>query len=131
VALLVLPLFALSNAGLPLPALGLYRELLGQPEVAGIVLGLVVGKPLGIVLASLLAVGLRLGSLPAATSWPLLGGAAMLCGIGFTMSLFTAQLAFPDPAHLASAKLAILAASVAAAALGSLTLLAASRRRQP
>ena len=85
---------------------------------SGIVLGLVLGKPLGIVLASLAAVGLKLAALPEGVRWHhtlLLG---LLGGIGFTMSIFIANLAFDDPALLAAAKFAVLVASGAAATLG-------------
>lgn len=120
VALVVLPLFALANAGVSLP---LHAAALSRPETAGVLFGLLFGKPLGIALASLLAVKLRIGELPANSSWPTLAGAAMLCGIGFTMSIFTAQLAFGAEAGLLDgAKLGILGGSISSALAGALFL---------
>jgi NhaA family Na+:H+ antiporter len=117
VAFGIMPVFALANAGVSLAGLNLSA---GAPLAvgSGIVLGLVLGKPLGIVLASLGAVGLKLGALPEGVRWHhtlLLG---LLGGIGFTMSIFIANLAFDDPALLAAAKFAVLVASGAAATLG-------------
>ena len=117
---LVLPLFALVNAGVQLggpSAPGAGRVTLG------VVLGLVVGKPLGVVLAALLA--LRLGArLPHGVGMVELLGAGLLAGIGFTVAIFIAGLAFTDPADLAAAKLGILVASVVSAVLGTGFLLA-------
>lgn len=128
VALFVLPLFALCNAGiaLPLDAASL-RGALAQPVTIGVFLGLLCGKPLGIFSAAVLAVLLRVGQLPSGTRYPALLGAAMLCGIGFTMSIFTAQLAFSDPAQLAQAKLGILGGSLCSAIAGTLVLRLATR----
>lgn len=112
----VLPIFALANAGLvwSLTILEGHQRL-----IAAIVFGLVIGKPLGIVLASMLAVRLKLAVKPDAYSWRQMLGAGALAGIGFTMSLFIAQQAFPDPNDFAAAKLAVFLASVAAGGLGS------------
>ena len=85
-------------------------------------LGLVVGKPVGIVVAAWLAVRLGVAEKPDAYSWRQLCGAGALGGIGFTMSLFIAGVAFPDPADYAAAKIAIFLASLAAGALGVLIL---------
>jgi NhaA family Na+:H+ antiporter len=116
---LVLPIFALANAGVTWSR-GVFegREYL----TLAIVLGLVVGKPVGIMLAALGAVRLRLAVKPDAYSWRQLWGAATLAGIGFTMALFIASAAFPDPADYAAAKIAIFLASMAAGALGVLIL---------
>jgi NhaA family Na+:H+ antiporter len=84
-----------------------------------IVLGLVVGKPVGIVLAAAAAVRLRLAIKPAAYTWRQMCGAGALAGIGFTMSLFIAAQAFPAAADFAAAKLAVFVASFVAAGLGS------------
>ena len=111
----VLPLFALANAGVALSP-----DLLrghGAMQLA-IVLGLVVGKPLGLASASLLAVRLGIAAKPDAYSWRQLVGAGALAGVGFTMSLFIAGQAFPVPADFAAAKVAVFAASVISAALG-------------
>jgi Na+:H+ antiporter, NhaA family len=92
VAFGVLPIFALANAGVPL--LGLSLADLGHPVPLGIAAGLFLGKQVGILLPSWLAVRLGMASLAEELDWGLLYGAALLCGIGFTMSLFIASLAF-------------------------------------
>jgi NhaA family Na+:H+ antiporter len=115
----IMPLFALANAGVSLAGVNLTA---GKPlsVAAGIVAGLVLGKPVGIVLAALAAVGLKLCTLPEGVSWRHVVVLGLLGGIGFTMSIFIANLAFDDSALLASAKFAVLAASGAAAVLGLL-----------
>ena len=129
VALFVLPLFALCNAGISLPLdVAALRAAASQPVTVGVFLGLLLGKPLGIFSAAVLAVLLRVGLLPSGTRYPALLGAAMLCGIGFTMSIFTAQLAFVDPTQLTQAKLGILAGSLCSALAGALLLRLATRR---
>jgi NhaA family Na+:H+ antiporter len=111
----VLPLFALANAGVVLDASVLEgRESL----VAGIVAGLVLGKPLGMVLFCAAAVWCGLAVKPAEYSWRQLAGAGALSGIGFTMSLFIAAEAFPLAADFAAAKIAVFTASFAAAVAG-------------
>jgi NhaA family Na+:H+ antiporter len=110
----VLPVFALANAGVAWSPAVLEGH---EPLVLAIVLGLVVGKPVGIVLASWLAVRARVAVKPEAYSWRQLAGAAVIAGIGFTMSLFIAGQAFP-PAEFAAAKIAIFAASLLAGGLG-------------
>ena len=117
VAFGIMPLFALANAGVSLTGLDLSAA---QPLAVGcgIVLGLVIGKPLGIVLAAFLAVRMKLCTLPDGVHWPhtlLLG---LLGGIGFTMSIFITNLAFTDPLLLSAAKFAVLIGSGAAAGLG-------------
>ena len=113
---LVLPIFALANAGVAIaPAVIEGRAGLMLPIVAG----LLVGKPLGIFAASALAVRTGLAIKPDAYSWRQLAGAGALAGIGFTMSLFIAGQAFPDPADFAAAKLAVFAASILAALTGA------------
>jgi NhaA family Na+:H+ antiporter len=122
----VVPVFALANAGVELSA----DALEGREAMAvatGVVCGLVVGKLVGVTLASWLAVRLGVASLPPAVTWPQLVGVAALAGIGFTVSLFIADLAFDDADGAAgleaAAKLAILAASLLASALGAAVLL--------
>ncbi len=114
---LILPLFALSNAGVELSAAAL-REAASSRIALGIVLGLVVGKFLGVWLASLAAVKLGLGKLPEGVGWGALAGLATTAGIGFAVSLFVADLAFGQSPLLAEAKVAILVASILAAAIG-------------
>lgn len=125
VAFGIMPLFALSNAGVRLTGVG---EAIGSPVALGITLGLVVGKMTGITLFSLLAVRLGVASLPAGVTWRSLHGAAWLGGIGFTMSLFIAGLAFRDPALLDAAKIAVLASSCVAGVVGYLLLRGAPSR---
>lgn len=115
----VLPLFALANAGVVL-SLGVF-ETHGSLMLA-IILGLVIGKPVGIVLAAWLAVRFGIAVKPAAYSWRQLCGAGVLAGIGFTMSLFIAGEAFPDPADYAAAKIAIFLASLIAGVVGAVIL---------
>ena len=100
---------------------------LASPVGLGIILGLAIGKPVGIVGACWLAVRLRIGQLPEGTRWGHILGAGMLAGVGFTMSLFIAALAFSEPETLDGAKLAILVASLISAIAGLATLWAQSR----
>lgn len=113
----VIPLFALANAGVnlngALPALETYTSLFW-----GISIGLVLGKPIGIGLVTWLAVVLRIGSLPPGVDARGVLLVGLLAGIGFTMSVFIANLAFADPALLSAAKLAVLAGSLCAAVIG-------------
>jgi NhaA family Na+:H+ antiporter len=120
----VLPLFALANAGVALSA-----DLLLQHErlVAAIVAGLLLGKPAGMLLFAAAAVRLKLAVKPPAYSWRQLLGAGTLAGIGFTMSLYIAHKAFADPADFAAAKVAVFIASLLAATLGGALLLKKGR----
>ncbi|MBM9594508.1 Na+/H+ antiporter NhaA [Rhodobacteraceae bacterium MCCB 386] len=115
----VLPIFALANAGVVLSA----DVLSGNGAlVLAISAGLVLGKPLGLLAASALAVRMGVAEKPGAYSWRQLAGAGSLAGIGFTMSLFIAGQAFPTETDFAAAKLAILSASVTSAVIGTLLL---------
>lgn len=116
VAFGVLPVFAFANAGVPLD--GVTLASLAAPVPLGIALGLILGKPIGILAASALAVRHGVAKLPSDLNWRLLAGAALLCGIGFTMSLFIGSLAFDDPARIAEVKLGVLAGSVLSGLLG-------------
>ena len=111
---LILPLFALANAGVTLE----FTESLISPISLGIILGLVFGKPLGITLFSWIAVKSRLAELPANISWLQVFCASWLAGVGFTMSLFIASAAFDSPLLLSQAKLGILIASLVAGIIG-------------
>jgi NhaA family Na+:H+ antiporter len=114
-----LPVFALANAGVVISA----EVLEGRDVLAlGIVMGLVVGKPLGMVLASVLAVQLGVAEKPQVYSWRQLAGAGALAGIGFTMSLFIAAQAFPVADDFSAAKMAVFAASILSAVIGSVLL---------
>ena len=112
----VLPVFALANAGL-VWSIAVVED--HEHLILAIVAGLVLGKPIGIVLAAALAVWTGLAVKPAAYSWRQLGGAAALAGIGFTMSLYIAGRAFPDASDFAAAKLAVFVASFIAAGFGT------------
>ena len=118
----VVPIFALANAGVLVSHASL-REALGSPVFWGIVIGLAVGKPLGIIGASLLAVRARLGRLPLGVSHPNLIGGGTLAGIGFTVSLFVATLAFADAARVTEATLGVLVGSAVSGILGATLLL--------
>lgn len=126
VAWLVLPLFGLANAGLRFADLST-RDLIGDPIVPGIVLGLVLGKPLGVAGATWLGCRAGLVRLPVQLSWRLLWGAACLCGIGFTMSLFIGALAFPAGPRVAELRAAVFGASLISAMLGVAVLAWAAR----
>lgn len=117
----VLPLFALGNAGVSLAGVHL-GGLLAQPIALGVIAGLVIGKPVGIMLMAWVAVKARLAELPAGVRWGHVAGAGLLGGVGFTMSIFVANLAFTDPAHVAEAKVAVLIASLVAGMAGYLAL---------
>lgn len=124
---LVLPLFALANAGVTLTP----GVLDGRSGLIGaIVAGLFIGKPLGILGASALAVRLRVATKPDAYGWWQLAGAGALAGIGFTMSLFIAGQAFADPGDFAAAKIAVFAASILAALAGAVILMRAPSARE-
>jgi NhaA family Na+:H+ antiporter len=127
VTFLVMPVFALANAGVVFSdraAVYVY-----EPITLGVSLGLLFGKPLGIGLASLLAVKTGVAALPSGVGWHQIHGAAWLGGIGFTMSLFVAGLAFPGGELLAMAKMGILAGSLMAGASGFALLMRAGRQR--
>lgn len=117
VAFAIMPLFALANAGIPISL----AKLDGTVALA-IIVGLVIGKPVGVVLFSFLAICLRLAIRPPDLSWRLLAAGGLLTGIGFTMSLFIAGLAY-GPGLLNSAKLGILVASAFSGGCGLLALL--------
>jgi NhaA family Na+:H+ antiporter len=111
----VLPLFALANAGVAITSDALTGH---EPLMLAIIVGLVIGKPIGLVLASAIAVWLGIATKPDEYSWRQLIGAGALAGIGFTMSLFIASQAFPTETDFAAAKIAVFAASIASAILG-------------
>jgi len=129
VAFVIVPVFALANAGVAVSAQTV--GALASPVGLGIVLGLAIGKPVGIVAACWLAVKLGIARLPDGVRWGHIVGTGMLAGIGFTMSLFIAVLAFPEGEALEGAKLAVLSASILAAAGGLSTLWWVSRTRPP
>jgi NhaA family Na+:H+ antiporter len=125
---LVLPLFALANAGVAMTIEVLRGH---EPLMLAIIGGLVIGKPLGLVGACALAVWSGIAIKPREYSWAQLGGAGALAGIGFTMSLFIAGEAFPMASDFAAAKIAVFAASILSAAVGVLILWRAGRNSEP
>lgn len=118
----ILPIFAFANAGIPLAGLSLADML--QPVPLGIAVGLLAGKVLGVMAMSTLAVGARLASLPKGLRWVHVFGTSLLCGVGFTMSLFIASLAFEQggPAYPGIDRLGILLGSITAGMAGYLVL---------
>ncbi len=127
VALGVVPVFAFFNAGIALSVSTV--NALVSPTSLGIVLGMLVGKQLGVFGGVWLAVQAGVAKLPEGTNWLHLYGVALLAGIGFTMSLFIAGLAFTDPATFRSARLSVVAGSLLSAVSGVAVLIFASRRR--
>ena len=117
VAFLIMPIFALANAGVSLTG-GALAGALANPVALGAVLGLVVGKPLGIMGFSWLAIRMGVASLPEGVTPRMLLGAGVLGGIGFTMALFIAGLAFADAALLDAAKVGVLIASTVSGVVG-------------
>lgn len=126
VAFIVVPLFALANAGIELSG-ETFSSLL-HPVTIGVILGLVLGKFVGVAGFSFLLVKTKIAVLPPSVNWVHIGGVALLAGIGFTMSLFISELAFTDPAMILHAKLGILLASVTAATLGFVLLMIGSKQ---
>ena len=121
VAFLILPLFALANTAIPIG--GQWVQDLASRNSLGIMLGLLLGKPIGVTLACFLAVALGLCRLPPDLSWRHIAGAGLLGGIGFTMSIFITNLAFAHQPEIVNAsKMAILIASASAGVLGILWL---------
>jgi NhaA family Na+:H+ antiporter len=126
----VLPLFALANAGVRLSA-GMLGDAASSRVTAGVVVGLLVGKTLGIAGAVWLASRARLVALPDGASLAHVAGVGVLAGIGFTVSLFVTELAFTDPTVADEARVGVFAASIVAGGLGAVVLRAVARRRLP
>jgi len=123
----IVPLFALANAGVRLDV-GSLSEPAPRAVALGVVVGLVIGKTVGISAATAIAVKTRIGRLPDGVGAGEVIGMAMVAGIGFTVSLFVTELAFDDPAIRDAAKTAVLVASVVAAVAGGTTLWWRGRR---
>jgi NhaA family Na+:H+ antiporter len=120
VSFFIMPLFALANAGVPI--LGNLRAAVTHPVTLGVALGLFAGKPMGITAAAWLGTKLKIAAAPAGVNWKQIVGASWLCGIGFTMSLFIAGLAFGEGTLLDLSKIGTLGASVLAGAGGAMVL---------
>lgn len=128
VAFLILPLFALANAGVALSGVGF--DTVAQPISTGVILGLVVGKPLGVIAGAAAAVYLMGSSLPQGLTMRHIWGAGHLTGIGFTMSLFIGSLAFDDTEQISQVRIGILVASLLSAVLGWLVLRSAPQGKE-
>nr|WP_272871176.1 Na+/H+ antiporter NhaA [Agrobacterium tumefaciens] len=126
VAFIIVPVFGFANAGVSLS--GLSVSVFSEPLTMGVAGGLVVGKLVGVLGVVTLLAKLGLAQLPTQASWGQVTGTALLCGIGFTMSLFIGLLAFEDPAVQNHAKVGILMGSLVAGFLGAIVLGASSRR---
>ncbi len=123
-AFVILPLFALMNAGVHLGD-GVLGSVLSEPVSLGVIIGLVVGKPIGVMAAVFLATKSGLARLPRGVGWLEMGGVGLLAGVGFTVSIFISGLAFPEhPELVQNAKVGILTASVTAGVLGYVALVA-------
>lgn len=130
VAFGILPLFALANAGVPFTGMGIHS--LAEPVTLGIIAGLVVGKQLGIFSILWLTIKTGISPMPKGVNWIHLYAVSILCGIGFTMSLFIGGLAFEDVAHQASIRLGVLVGSLISATLGFAVLyFAPSKAEEP
>jgi NhaA family Na+:H+ antiporter len=127
VAFVIMPVFAFFNAGVPIS--GSTTGAISAVSL-GVFGGLLLGKPLGVAGFAFVAVKSGLARLPAGATWPSMIGVGLLAGIGFTMSLFIANLAFEDQAILVQAKIGVLAASVVAALAGLAFLNRALPQRQ-
>ena len=125
----IIPLFAFANAGVEIDIAG-FSSAINNEVFWGIMAGLVVGKQVGILGFSFIAVRLGLGALPKGVTWKTLYGAACLGGIGFTISLFISTLAFEDPALLQVAKLSIFSASLISMVMGIAVLWTFSEKRE-
>jgi len=125
VAFVIMPIFALANAGVRIDV-----SALVHPVAVAVMLGLLIGKPVGIFLFSSLAVKAGLAKLPSGMGWTAVMGGGLLAGIGFTMAIFIASLAL-EGALLSAAKVGILTGSVASAVLGGIVLVAALPKNRP
>lgn len=126
VAFIVVPIFGFANAGLSLAGLG--ADAIVAPVTLGVALGLFLGKLIGVLGSVWLMVKVGIADLPSAASWRQMFGVALLCGIGFTMSLFVALLAFAEPSLQDEAKLGIMLGSLVAGLCGYLVLAGSARR---
>lgn len=126
----ILPVFALANAGIDLRG-GMLSDALDSPVTMGVALGLIFGKTIGVTLASWLTVRLGFGRLPTGTGWAILFGLSIVAGVGFTVSLFITGLAFGDTSIAAAdAKIGVLGGSIVAACAGAAVLVANDIRHQ-
>lgn len=127
-SLAIVPLFALANSGIHISSDAL-ASAVGSRITWGVFLGLVVGKPLGILLATKIATGTRVADAPQGSTTRQVFGVGSAAGIGFTVAIFITKLAFTDPAQQVDAKIAILMASILSAVVSAAVFLAGVRRR--
>ncbi len=127
VAFVIVPIFGFANAGVSFA--GISKSVFSEHLTMGIAAGLLLGKLVGVLGTVALLVKLGVADLPAQASWGQVAGTALLCGIGFTMSLFIGLLAFDDPGVQDRVKIGILAGSVVSGVLGAVVLSVAGRRR--
>ena len=120
-SLVIVPVFAVANAGIPITT-DLIGNTMASPVAWGVIVGLVIGKPLGITLAAYGAVRLGIATLPTGVTWRQVIAVSAVAGIGFTVAVFVADLAFPNEAVLSEAKLGILFASVVAGVAGTIAI---------
>lgn len=125
VAFFIMPVFALANAGIPISTSALPQ--LVSEQGLGITLGLVLGKPIGILIFSYVAIKVGWSAMPSGATWRKMAAVACLGGIGFTMSIFIDNLAFTDPTLINYGKMSILFASVMAAVVGCLLMLSTKK----
>jgi Na+:H+ antiporter, NhaA family len=131
VAYIILPIFAFSKAGVSFAGLSL--EQMAAPLVLGIALGLFFGKQIGVLAMAGLASVLKIGTKPTGATWLEVYGVSLLCGVGFTMSLFIGALAFPgaiDSPEQIEVKLGVLGGSILSGVLGAIVLAVAGKRRK-
>ena len=128
VSFLILPVFALANTGIIFSA-GWYEGILSNNSL-GIIAGLVLGKPVGIIIFSYIAIKTKLGNLPSDINFKHITGAGILAGIGFTMSIFITLLAFDDASVIVNSKIAVLLASLISGTAGYLFLRSASASKK-
>ena len=132
VTFIIMPIFALANAGVRVDSVEYFNLFHSSPETGavgmGIFFGLVLGKPIGIFLLSWISVKLKLAEMPSGAGWKMLFAVACLGGIGFTMSIFVDSLAYTDTALIDRGKIAILIASTTAAILGTILIILFSKR---
>lgn len=126
---LILPLFALTNADVAVTGL-YFATVTSSPVVLGVFCGLVLGKPIGIMLFSFITVKTKIASLPEFVTWRHMLGASVLGGVGFTMAIFVANLAYADALLITEAKLSILVASTVAGVIGFVLLLLQAKADQ-
>jgi NhaA family Na+:H+ antiporter len=126
VAFFIVPIFGFANAGVSFA--GASASVLAEPVTIGVAAGLLLGKLAGVLGTVALLVKSGLAQLPARATWPQMTGVSLLCGIGFTMSLFIGLLAFPDASSQDHVKIGILAGSLASGVAGAAVLMASARR---